>query len=133
MAPIRPLLREANLTEQQWRVLRVLVDEGDTDTSTLAQYGLLYAPSVTRILKELADRNLLERRADTADGRRFIIRATAQGRALVEATARKTGPVLDAYAAQFGHERLQALQRELAELARMIGPTSGGADKGPPD
>lgn len=125
MAPIRPLLREAGLTEQQWRVLRVLVDEGDTDPSGLAQAGLLYPPTVTRILKELADRGLLQRLRDAADGRRWLIVATPAGRALVENTSIRTWALLDEYANRFGAGRLQALQDELAELARLIGPLSG--------
>ncbi|MDB5461061.1 MAG: transcriptional regulator, MarR family [Caulobacteraceae bacterium] len=128
MAPIRPALREAGLTEQQWRVLRVLVDEGDTDPSGLAEAGLLYAPSVTRILKELVDRGLIVRTLDPTDGRRSIITATANGRALVETTARKTAVILQAYAESFGPERLAALQGELRELVGLIGPGRPGRE-----
>lgn len=126
MAPIRPLLRDAGLTEQQWRVLRVLVDEGDSDPSGLAQAGLLYPPTVTRILKELVDRGLLHRRQDPEDGRRWLIAATPAGVALVESTSNRTSALLDEYANRFGADRLQALQDELAELVRHIGPLSGG-------
>jgi len=133
MAPIRPLLREANLTEQQWRVLRVLVDEGDTDPSGLAQAGLLYAPTVTRILKELADRGLLVRRPDPNDGRRSMIQVTPAGRKLVETTSRRTARLLDEYAARFGPERLEALQSELTELVRHIGSLSPGGGDGATD
>jgi homoprotocatechuate degradation regulator HpaR len=128
MAPIRPSLREAGLTEQQWRVLRVLVDEGDTDPSGLAEAGLLYAPSVTRILKELVDRGLIVRALDPADGRRSIITVTAKGRALVEKTARKTAVILKGYSESFGPERMAALQDELRELVRSIGPAQPGGD-----
>jgi homoprotocatechuate degradation regulator HpaR len=126
MAPIRPFLREAGLTEQQWRVLRVLVDEGDSDPSGLAQAGLLYPPTVTRILKELADRGLLVRHPHAKDGRRSLITVTPAGRNLVEITARHTSALLDEYGARFGVERMQALQAELVELAELIGPLSGG-------
>lgn len=132
MAPIRPLLRDAGLTEQQWRVLRVLVDEGDSDPSTLSEAGLLYPPTVTRILKELGDRGLLVRRPDSRDGRRSLISVTEAGRKLVESTSDRTSAVLDDYAARFGSERLQALQLELAELVRRIGPLSGD-DRGEQD
>jgi homoprotocatechuate degradation regulator HpaR len=131
MAPIRPLLREAGLTEQQWRVLRVLVDEGDSDPSGLSQAGLLYPPSVTRILKELDDRGLLARRPDPNDGRRSLIAVTPKGRKLVEATSRKTSAPLNEYATRFGAARLKALQQELAELVVHIGPLSGGGKSEP--
>ena len=125
MAPIRPILRDAGLTEQQWRVLRVLVDEGDSDPSGLAQAGLLYPPTVTRIHRDLVDRGLLVRRQDPEDGRRWLIAATPVGRALVESTASRTAGLLEEYANRFGPERLQALQDELAALVRRIGPLSG--------
>src|SRR5215208_1751600 len=51
IAPMRPILREHNTTEPQWRVMRVLNDRGATDASCLSDVGLLHAPSVTRILK----------------------------------------------------------------------------------
>ena len=81
MAPIRPLLRAANFTEQQWRVLRVLSDEGPLDIATLATRAMLHGPSLTRILKELGDRGLTHRQLDAKDRRRSIIEITATGRA----------------------------------------------------
>ena len=53
LAPMRPTLREYNITEPQWRVLRVINDRVAADASGLAEVVLLHAPSVTRILKEL--------------------------------------------------------------------------------
>lgn len=125
MGPIRPLLRDAGLTEQQWRVLRVLVDEGETDPSGLSQAGLLYAPTVTRILKELGDRELLVRNPDPADGRRWVISVTPKGRKLMQATARRTAKVLDGYAARFGRSRLDALRAELAAFVDHVGLQAG--------
>jgi homoprotocatechuate degradation regulator HpaR len=128
MSPIRPVLRDAGLTEQQWRVLRVLVDQGDTDASGLAQAGILHAPSVTRILKDLIDRGLVVRTPDAEDGRRSIIAATDQGRLLLEATAQKTSVILQGYADSFGPERLAALQFELRELSELLEPFNPAAE-----
>ncbi|MDE3116547.1 MAG: MarR family transcriptional regulator [Pseudomonadota bacterium] len=119
MAPIRPYLRDAGVTEQQWRVLRVL-DEGDADPTALAEAALLFAPSVTRILKDLVDRDLILRHADPDDGRRSILSLTPAGRALIRKTSRRTIHVLESYADHFGAERLAKLQSELREFARAI-------------
>jgi homoprotocatechuate degradation regulator HpaR len=120
MAPIRPTLSEAGLTEQQWRVLRVLLDEGPMDLSHLSGSALLRPPSVTRILRELIERELIVRRPDPEDGRRSIVEICDSGAELVRRTAAFTLAVLDGYAERFGAERLLALQRELKELAITI-------------
>ena len=120
MAPIRPKLRAANVTEQQWRVLRVLDDGGSIDAQGVAAAALLHAPSVTRILKELGERGLIERRIDVQDGRRSIIAITAAGIHLLNDTAAHTLQVLDRYGQAFGPERLDALVREIAAFTASI-------------
>ena len=120
MAPIRPYLRDIGVTEQQWRVLRVLADRGELDPSDLADAALLHAPSVSRILKELVDRKLVRRTIDTTDGRRSILTITDAGRALVDTTAVHTRALLDAFATKFGPERLVALERELVAFTGAI-------------
>lgn len=132
MAPVRPYLREAGVTEQQWRVLRVLSDEGPLEPTGLAEAALLHPPSVTRILKELGDRNYIERRRDPGDGRRAIIVISPAGRSLVEKTSARTLGLFDQYRARFGHDRLAALQQELRELTQTIGnglSPDGATDK----
>lgn len=120
MAPVRPILREKCITEQQWRVLRVLIDDGALDLSTLAKNALLRAPSLTRILKELQDRGLVEREVDASDARRSIVSITGLGRTLVDETTVATLAMLDRYADAFGVDRLRALLSELALLNRTI-------------
>ena len=120
MAPIRPYLRASNVTEQQWRVLRVLADAETMDAKGIADQALLYAPTVTRILKELGDRKLINRRTDPDDGRRSIISITAEGRKLVVDTASHTRVLLDAYTQAFGAERLEALKAEAQALVRAL-------------
>jgi homoprotocatechuate degradation regulator HpaR len=120
MAPIRPMLRAAGVTEAQWRVLRVLADEDGIDPSRLAEAAILYPPSVTRILKELVERDLVERRSDPADGRRAIIVLKPSGRALVEQTAAHTLTVLDTISIRFGPDRVANLRKELVDFSAAI-------------
>jgi homoprotocatechuate degradation regulator HpaR len=127
MAPIRPHLREAGVTEQQWRVLRVLDGAEDTDPTTLAHAALLFAPSVSRIVKDLVERGLVIRRDDPADGRRSILSLSETGRALIREAAGHTMRVLDEYEDRFGRERLARLIDELRELTAAI---SAGREDG---
>lgn len=120
MAPIRPLLRNAGLTDQQWRVLRVLADAGPLDASGIAKLALLYPPSATRILRELVDRGFLKRKTDDADRRRSVIEITPAGIALVRRTAAPTAHILARYGDIFGADRLERFIAEAADLARAL-------------
>ena len=120
MSPIRAELRRVGVTEQQWRVLRVLNEEPVMDAVRIAQAALLHAPSVTRILKELDERRLIERTTDARDARRLQVSITASGKALIEQTASHTLVHLDSYAAAFGRERLDSLRDELTAFIRTL-------------
>lgn len=120
MGPIRPLLRDAGVTEQQWRVLRVLAFERQTEPSALAEAALLHAPSLTRILKDLVDRGLITREADTQDRRRANLTLSDQGHALVDRIAEQTTAVLACYTEIFGADRLNWLLTELAAFTCAI-------------
>lgn len=120
MAPIRPMLAEAGVTEQQWRVLRVLNDLGPVELGMLANSALLFGPSVTRILKEMVQRGLVIRQPNPKDGRGAIVALSASGRALIEETASHTLQQLNHYTRSFGDRRLKKLISELQALIAAI-------------
>lgn len=116
MARFRPMLRDHGLTEQQWRVIRALVDAGGAEVGELARKSCLLAPSLTRILQHLEARSLIKRTRNSTDNRRAIISLTASGRRLFN----KIGPRLESLYSviedEFGIERLEALYTLLAEF-----------------
>src|SRR5947207_14881770 len=63
MDRLRPVLRACDLTEQQWRVLRVLSVGGEIEVMRLAREALVRPPSLSRILRDLIERELIARRA----------------------------------------------------------------------
>ncbi|MEO7467150.1 MAG: MarR family transcriptional regulator [Sphingobium limneticum] len=120
MNPIRPYLRQVGLTEQQWRVLRVLSDEGALDSTRLASAALLGPPTVTRIVRELMDRGLIERHPDDKDGRRSLIALRHEGAALVNLTGLHTVALTELLREKFGAERLDKLRDELVALTKVF-------------
>jgi homoprotocatechuate degradation regulator HpaR len=120
LAPMRPKLREYDITEPQWRVLRVINDRGAADATGLAEVGLLHAPSVTRILKELVGRDLIVRKPDAHDGRRILVELTPKGRVVVKDIAREVLRVMREYSQRFGDQRLARLADELRALSAAI-------------
>lgn len=131
MAPIRPCLRAAGVTDQQWRVLRVLSAGGPIDAGQIARLALLHPPTVTRILRELMHRGLLSRETDARDRRRTVITVTEAGLALVRETASHTAVVLQRYEQAFGAQRLASLMSELRAFSAALAPFSSPDDEGP--
>lgn len=120
MAPLRPILRSYNVTEPQWRVMRVINDRGTTDATDLAEVGLLHAPSVTRILKELEERKLIVREPDPNDRRRAQVALSPEGREMVKITSRHMVRILRQYSERFGTQRLERLLTELRALSAAV-------------
>jgi homoprotocatechuate degradation regulator HpaR len=86
MLHFRPNLREHGLTDQQWRVLRVLGEHGaqGADTGTVASEAYLLGPSLSGVLSRMESAGLVRRVRDAADARRTLVRATPKGRRLVQ-------------------------------------------------
>lgn len=84
MAHTRPSLREHGLSDQQWRVLRVLGEHGTVDTGRVAREAFILGPSLTGVLARMERDGLVRRERDPADQRRSVVEATAKGLKLVE-------------------------------------------------
>ncbi len=87
MGHFRPNLRAHGLTDQQWRVLRVLGERGATDAGTIAAEAYLLGPSLTGVLARMERDGLVKRSRDVADARRTRVLATAKGKRLVQKLA----------------------------------------------
>lgn len=82
MPRFRLIFKEFGLTEQQWRVLRVLWDIEEISHSDLARITLIPAPSLVGVIDRLNKMNLVERRQSGLDRRVVLMATTAQGREL---------------------------------------------------
>ena len=89
MSHFRPMLRGHGLTEQQWRVIRILAAFPDIDASEIVQRSYLLAPSLTRILHYLESEKIITRMQNETDLRRSYFALTQKGRRLYD--ARGTG------------------------------------------
>ncbi|MGA0572988.1 homoprotocatechuate degradation operon regulator HpaR [Variovorax sp. VNK109] len=84
MTQTRPSLREHGLSDQQWRVLRVLGEHGVVETGRVAREAFILGPSLTGVLARMERDGLIRRERDEADQRRTVVQATPKGRKLVE-------------------------------------------------
>jgi homoprotocatechuate degradation regulator HpaR len=114
MRHFRPSLRNHGLTEQQWRILRALASIDAIEVTELAHVAFLLGPSLSRILRDLEARHLIERRVAKADLRRGVVSISAKGLKLIEAVAPSSEAIYDAITRRYG-------ARKLAELQDMLG------------
>src|SRR3982751_3164966 len=84
MAHTRPSLREHNLSDQQWRVLRVLGEHGVVETGRVAREAFILGPSLTGVLARMERDGLIRRARDPEDQRRTVVEATPKGLKLVD-------------------------------------------------
>ena len=84
MAHTRPSLREHGLSDQQWRVLRVLGEHGMVETGRVAREAYILGPSLTGVLARMERDGLVRRSRDPADQRRTVVEATPKGLKLVQ-------------------------------------------------
>ena len=118
MAPIRDMLSATGLTEQQWRVLRVLAEFGPLDSSTLADRASLLFPSLTRIVSAMAKRNLITQTRDSTDRRRQIIEIAEAGQTLIDEYADEAAQIAGNFRARLGDENYE----QLLDLLAMLDP-----------
>jgi homoprotocatechuate degradation regulator HpaR len=116
MRQFRPSLRRHGLTEQQWRILRALAAVEAIEVTELARVAFLLGPSLSRILRDLEARQLIERRTAKADLRRGVVSISQKGLKLIELVAPTSEAIYAAITQRYGVERLAELQDMLAVL-----------------
>jgi len=117
MVHFRPMLARHDVTEQQWRVIRVLAHGGKLDASEVAERAFVLAPSLTRILRSMEERGLVRRSKDAGDGRRVLLEVTPAGRAIIDDAAPESRAISARIEKAYGKERIDALLDMLGELA----------------
>ena len=118
----RPTLREHGLSDQQWRVLRVLREHdeaGGIDTGRLGQEAFILGPSLTGMLARMERDGLVTRQRSAEDARRSVVRATAEGLEVADALSDAIKAQYADLASHLGQERLQLLYGLLDELVAL--------------
>jgi homoprotocatechuate degradation regulator HpaR len=87
MRGFRRLLREHGLNEQEWRIMRALVEADELEIGELATRVFILKPSATRTIKNLQAREIVSRTRVSSDQRRALIALTTKGRALFDRLA----------------------------------------------
>ena len=128
MRQFRPSLRQHGLTEQQWRILRALAAIEAVEVTELARTAFLLGPSLSRILRDLEARHLIERRTAKADQRRSVVSISEKGVKLMAAVAPTSEYIYAEITQRFGARKLAELQDMLGDLEQSLAGL-GSADE----
>ena len=109
MAPIREMLSKTTITEQQWRVLRVLDDYGPMDAKSLADRSSLLFPSLTRIAATLREKGLISQTRDAHDKRKQIVEITQDGQTIILDCAEQATQIASDLKTKLGHQNYETL------------------------
>ena len=115
------------------RILRALTAVDTIEVTELARVAFLLGPSLSRILRDLEARDLIERRTAEADLRRGVVSISPKGLKLIEAVAPNSEAIYAEITHRYGARKLAELQDMLGELERSLAAmeVAGEGDAGP--
>lgn len=133
MQHTRPSLREHGLSDQQWRVLRVLGEHarepGGIETGRIAREAFLLGPSLTGVLTRMERDGLIARERCSQDARRTVVRATPAGLKLVRRLSATIEAHYDWLEQRLSKARLAQLYALLDEVIALEGGVDEPADE----
>lgn len=126
IAHFRPVLKAHGLTEQQWRIVRALLDAGPLEPREIVELCRISSPSLAGVLARMDDLGLVQRERIEHDARRVKVSLTARSRALAARMAPRIEAVYAGLAQRLGEGRIDALLVVLDELiANLDAPDVG--------
>ena len=131
---VQSVLDEFDSSVEAWRVLDLLSDGQGHNMTALAEHAFLPAPSLTKLIDQLVDQNLVFRRVDPVDRRRVLAHLTPRGLERWQLLAREVRTDW-AESAPLTDEDTKLLGNLLGRLARTLegdGPADsrGGVNAG---
>ncbi len=121
MARFRPLLNASGVTEQQWRIVRVLIDQGPLEPRQIVEQCRISSPSLAGVLARMDELNMIERERFDHDQRRVLVSLTARSRALAAHLAPQVDAAYGEIEARIGLRVSAQLYAALDELIGELG------------
>lgn len=115
----RELLKHEGLTEQQWRVMRILNDHGPMIIADLTRLSCIHKASMSRIIASLETAGYLEKRRSSDDARASVMALSAAGLAMMQRVVPLASRIYDGIIDDLGIERYRQLLSLLGDLAKI--------------
>ncbi|MDO4997916.1 MAG: homoprotocatechuate degradation operon regulator HpaR [Neisseria sp.] len=117
MTHFRPILNDAGVTDQQWRIIRLLAENGTLDFQALAKQACILRPSLTGILTRLEKLDLVVRLKPSNDQRRVYLKLTPTGEQMYTDTCNSVDARYDVIEARLGKDKVEQLRSLLQDLS----------------
>ncbi len=132
IAHFRPVLNAHGITEQQWRIVRLLLDTGPLEPHEIGGLCRLSSPSLAGVLSRMQKMGLVQRKRLADDQRRVLVSLTPRSRAL----AARMAPLIEAVYARIeallGKEFAEDFYRVLDDLIVKLRPPATTEMSGAP-
>lgn len=121
IARFRPILNAHGITEQQWRIVRALIDTGPLEPREIGELCRISSPSLAGVLSRMEELGYIRRKRLDHDQRRLRVSLTQRSRGLaarmapqIEATYRQIETMIGA---DFSVSFYRALDELIGALA----------------
>jgi homoprotocatechuate degradation regulator HpaR len=123
----RPLLNANGITEQQWRIVRALLETGPLEPREIVAVCGISSPSLAGVLVRMEELGFVTRERMDHDQRRLLVSLTSRSRGMA---ARMAPQVEAAYAELEGLVGAPLLQRLYAVLDELVETLEPADDAG---
>jgi homoprotocatechuate degradation regulator HpaR len=124
IAHFRPLFNTEGITEQQWRIIRLLIETGPLEPRDIGAMCSLSSPSLAGILSRMEDLGLIQRRRLEHDQRRLRVSLTQKSVALAKRLAPRIESTYEYIEQLIGAEFADRFYQTLDELIARLGDAS---------
>ena len=119
MSHFRPALNQKGLTEQQWRIMRILYQHNILESNKLAELACILKPSLTGILNRMIEQGLIKKTKDATDQRINLISLSQEGLLTFEDHVLKMEASYQLIEKQYGKDKLKQLMDLLKDLSKL--------------
>jgi homoprotocatechuate degradation regulator HpaR len=124
----RPLLNDAGVTEQQWRVTRALLEHGPMEPREICEICCLSSPSLAGILARMDELGLVLRERFPNDQRRVLVSVSVKGAELASQLAPRIEATYKELETLIGQTFARDLYRTLDLLLEKLGGTTASPE-----
>jgi homoprotocatechuate degradation regulator HpaR len=122
IAHFRPILNAHGITEQQWRIVRVLLESGPLEPRQIGELCRISSPSLAGVLTRMEELGFITRKRVAHDQRRVLVSLTRRSRSLAARMAPQIDATYKHIESLIGAEFSGRFYRVLDELIATLSP-----------